>query len=115
MKNQQLQTLIRELKTASIEHKAPLWKRLASELEGPTAKRRVVNLSKINKYSKDNEIVIVPGKVLSMGDITKKVTIAAYNFSSGALIKINASGAKAVSLNEILKKDPKGAKVRIIG
>ncbi len=115
MKNQPLQLLIMELKKTSIEKDVKLWKRIAKELEGPTSKRRVVNLSRINKYSKNNDTVIVPGKVLSMGDLNKKVTIAAYNFSKSALQKINSSGSKAISINELVKQNPKGSKVRIIG
>jgi large subunit ribosomal protein L18e len=115
MKNQQLQTLITELKKTSIDKNVKLWKRIASELEGPTKKRRVVNLSKIDKYARKDEIVIVPGKVLSMGDLYKKITIASYTFSKSALEKIHGSGSKAISISELIKKNPQGAKVRIIG
>ena len=115
MKNQPLQVLITELKKTSIEKDVKLWKRIATELEGSTSKRRVVNLSKINKYTKPNETVIVPGKVLSMGDLNKKVTIAAYNFSKTALHKINLSGSKAISIHELVEQNPKANKVRIIG
>ena len=115
MKNLPLQVLITELKKTSIEKDVKLWKRIATELEGPTSRRRAVNLSRINKYSKANDTVIVPGKVLSMGDLNKKVTIAAYTFSKTALDKINLSGSKAISINELVKQNPKGSKVRIIG
>ena len=50
-----------------------------------------------------------------MGDLNKKVTIAAYNFSKSAIEKINSSGSKAISINELVKQNPKGSKVRIIG
>ncbi len=115
MKNQNLQKLITELKKTSIEQKVNLWKRIALELEGPTSKKRVVNLSKINKYSNKDEVVIVPGKVLSMGELDKKITIAAHKFSQTAFEKINSSGSKALTIEELLKENPKGAKVRIIG
>ena len=115
MKNQPLQLLITELKKTSIEKDVKLWKRIANELEGPTSKRRAVNLSRINRYSKNNDTVIVPGKVLSMGSLDKKVTIAAYNFSKSAIEKINSSGSKAISINELVKQNPKANKVRIIG
>jgi len=115
MKNQNLQMLIRELKKKSIEKRVQIWKRIATDLEKPTKKRRIVNLSKINKYCNNNEIIAVPGKVLSMGELTKKVTVAAYNFSSKAKDKINSSGSKAISLQELIEQNPKGQKVRIIG
>lgn len=115
MKNEQLENLIKELKKASIEKDVLLWKRLASELEGPTSKRRAVNLSRIDRYSRENEAVVVPGKVLSMGTLNKKITVAAYNFSGNARQKIAESGSKAISIHDLLKSNPKGAKVRIIG
>jgi large subunit ribosomal protein L18e len=115
MKNPQLQELIIELKKASIQNDAPVWKRIATILEGSTQRRPVVNLSKIEKYARDEEIILVPGKVLSMGILTKKITIAAHTFSHSAVEKIKASGSKAITLHELLKKNPDGSKVRILG
>ncbi|MBN1502557.1 50S ribosomal protein L18e [Candidatus Woesearchaeota archaeon] len=115
MRNIQIQSLIENLKKTSIEQKVNIWKRIACELEKPTKKRRAVNLSKINRYIKNNDTVIVPGKVLGMGELDKKVTIAAYTFSGQAISKILSSGSHAVSIEELLKKNPKGSKIRIIG
>ncbi|MBD3203219.1 50S ribosomal protein L18e [Candidatus Woesearchaeota archaeon] len=113
--NMHLTALIEELKTSSIKHKSKIWKRIAVELEKPTQSRRIVNISKIEKFSKKNETVVVPGKVLGMGDLTKKITIAAYNFSKSAREKISSQGSKAITISELMKKKPKGSKIRIIG
>ena len=115
MKNQQLESLITELKKTSIEQDVKIWKRIASDLEKPTKQRRAVNLSRIDRYSKSNEIVVIPGKVLSMGNLNKKVTVVAYTFSKNAISKIKSSGSDAISIQDLVKKNPKGAKVRIIG
>jgi large subunit ribosomal protein L18e len=112
--NPLLQGLIQELKKKSIEHGVNIWKRVAIDLEKPTRKRRIVNLYKINKYTKDNETIIVPGKVLAVGDLDHAVTIAAFNFSGSAVEKINKVG-KALSINELIKESPKGKKIRILG
>jgi large subunit ribosomal protein L18e len=114
MKNQQLESLISELKKTAIQNDAAIWKKVALDLEGPTNMRPAVNLSKIDKCARDGEIVVVPGKILSMGILTKKITIAAYNFSHTAIEKIKASGSEALSINELAKKNPKGQKVRIL-
>lgn len=114
MKNEQLQTLIIQLKKASIEEDVNIWKRIATDLEMSTNQRRIVNLSKIDRYCSDGDIVVVPGKVLSMGELTKKVTVAAYSFSGNAFEKINKVG-KAIYIDELVKKNPKGSKVKIIG
>ncbi|MBW2991963.1 50S ribosomal protein L18e [Candidatus Woesearchaeota archaeon] len=112
--NPELRNLITDLKKLSIEQNKKLWKRIASDLEKPTRSRRIVNLVKINKHAKEDETVIVPGKVLAGGDLTKKTTIAAYRFSDSALEKINKIG-KAITIKELMDNNPKGTKVRIIG
>jgi large subunit ribosomal protein L18e len=113
--NPTLLGLIRELKKQSIEQKAPLWKRIATDLERPTRNRRIINLSRINRHAKENETIIVPGKVLAGGDLNQKLTIAAFKFSGAAKDKIEKSGSKIIQISEILKESPKGKKIRIIG
>ena len=49
-----------------------------------------------------------------MGDLTKKITVAAYQFSESAEEKINKVG-KAISIRELMKENPKGKRIRIIG
>ena len=109
-----LQELIRDLKILSIKEKINLWSRIAKDLERPTRIRRSVNITRINRYTKNNETALVPGKVLSDWELNKKLTIAAYQFSEKAREKINKSG-KAISITELMKENPKGSKVRIIG
>jgi len=49
-----------------------------------------------------------------VGDLDKKLTVAAYSFSEKAKEKINKNG-RAISIVELLKENPKGSKVRIVG
>ena len=114
MKHEQLEELIRELKKNSIENKVKIWKRLAVDLESSTRRRSEVNLFKIEKFSNPDEIIVVPGKVLGTGELTKKVKVAAFNFSDSAYQKIKAKG-DAMSILELVKSNPKGKKVRILG
>jgi len=112
----ELQNLIDDLKIIGNKNKIDMWKRVAKELERPRRARRKVNLYKIDKHTRENEIALVPGKVLSIGELTKKVTVAAYQFSDTAREKINSIG-KAISIKELLDKNhnPKGKRIRIIG
>jgi len=110
-----LNDLIRELKIASAKENAPIWRRIAYELEKPTRKRRIVNLSKIEKYGKENMIIVVPGKVLGSGDITKKLTVAAWQFSESAKEKIKKAKGNCLMISELLKDHPKGRGLLIIG
>ena len=106
--------LIMELKKKGSEENSNLWRRIASELEGSTRTRRAVNLLRINRYTKENETIIVPGKVLGSGELDHKITVAAYQFSGSAADKINKVG-KAITITELMKENPKGSNVRIIG
>ena len=113
--NIELVELINEIRKISSKNKSNFWKRIILDLSKSSRQRRVANLFKINKFSNDNETIIVPGKVLGTGILNKKVTVAAFNFSESAIEKIKKSGSEALSINELLKKNPKGNDVRIIG
>ena len=113
--NPLLQELIGELKKRSNEQSVNLWKRIALDLEKPTRQRRIVNLSKISRYTKENEIIVDPGKVLGSGMLNHKLTISAYQFSDQAKDKIEKAGAKIIPLLELSKEKPDGKKLRIIG
>ena len=107
--------LVAELKKRSNEQEAEIWRRVANDLERPTRQRRVVNLSSISRYTKENEIIVVPGKVLGSGDLEHKLTISAFQFSDGAKEKIEKAGSKIVPLLELSKDNPSGKGIRIIG
>ena len=109
-----VQELIRELRKASIENNVRIWRAVAEKLEKPRRQKVAVNLSKINRYVKNGEIALVPGKVLSCGNIRAGITIAALKFSKKALEKIEKAGAKAISIKDLMKTNPKGSNVRII-
>lgn len=107
--------LIQELKRESLTGKTALWKRIAADLERPTRIRRVVNLSTINRITKDNEIVVVPGKVLGAGALDHKVTVGAFAFSESARSAIETAKGKCLSIPEMMKLQPDGKSVRILG
>ena len=113
--NQHLADLIQELRKKANEHKAAIWKRLAEDLSKPSKYKRIVNLYKLNKHTKEGEIIVVPGKVLSNGELNHKLTIAAYKFSKKAIDKISDNKSKAISINQLMDMNIKGKKVKIIG
>jgi large subunit ribosomal protein L18e len=113
--NPHLSGLIVEMKKKAIVDKSMFWKRIAKDLEMPTRNRRVVNLSRINRFTKDNEMVIVPGKVLGSGDLDHKVTIIAFAFSEGAVEKIRKQNCEVMSISQLMQKNPKTSGIRILG
>ncbi|MBI2508030.1 50S ribosomal protein L18e [Candidatus Woesearchaeota archaeon] len=113
--NPHLQKLIIDLKKLSVQKQVKLWKRIALDLQRPTRIRRKVNLYKVERYLRNGETALVPGKLLSLGNLTKKIEIAAYQASDQAKKKIQESGSKFLTIQELMTKNPHGKKVRIIG
>ncbi len=114
-RNPVLQDLVKGLKEKSVSSKVKLWDSIASDLLRPSRQRRIVNLSKLSRMTKENEVVIVPGKVLGSGELDHKLTISAFQFSEGAKSKITAAGGNIVPLRDMMQEDPKGKKIRVMG
>ncbi len=113
--NPGLRVLIQDLKKMSWDNEAPIWRDIAKRLEKPTKHRIVVNLSRIDRYANEGDTVIVPGKLLAAGAITKKVKVAAYNFSAAAVEKVVAAGGECVSIESLVENNPSGTDIKILG
>lgn len=109
-----LRKTIRELRRTAKQYEAPIWRYVAEKLGVPSKKRPAVNLSKINRYTREGDVVIVPGKVLASGILDHKVKIAAASFSSKALIKIREAGGEPLHILDLLRENPRGSNVKII-
>ena len=107
-------SLIRLLIKKSRENDAAIWRDVAEKLSQPKSKRITTNVSKINRHTKENEEVVVPGKVLGSGMLNHSVTVAALDFSDEARSKIVGAKGKCLSLLEVLEANPKGANLKII-
>lgn len=113
--NSELVKAITNLKDAARKNEAPLWRSVAIRLEGPSQNWPSVNISKLEYNADKNSKVVVPGKLLGAGTITKKVTVTAYSFTQSAVKKIEAAGGKCLSYNDFIKSNPKGTNVMVIG
>ena len=111
--NPRLTDLIAELKSTSRETDADVWRDVADRLEKPRRTHAEVNLGRIERYAREEETVVVPGKVLGSGALQKNVTVAAVDFSSSAETKIEQVG-EPVSLEQALEANPDGSDVRVI-
>ncbi len=109
-----LRRLIRYLRKKSNEENVKIWKDIAWRLEKPRRQKAEVNISKINRYTKDGDFVIVPGKVLGAGRIDHKVIVAAWSFSEEARNKILSAGGEALKIEELIERNPKGSGVIIM-
>lgn len=112
--NPELIALIDELKVLYRENKAPVWRDLAKRLEKPLRNYAKVNLSRINRYSKESDIIAVPGKVLGGGSIAHPITVAALGFTTSAEDKIKEAKGTCISLRELMDSNPTGSNVKIM-
>jgi large subunit ribosomal protein L18e len=115
MTNQVVIQMVKLLKQASVKNDAPIWSKLAKLALKTSSARRVVNLTKINDVTKENDVIVVPGKVLGTGNVLHKVTLSSFSISNSAAKKIIESGGKIISFSEMIEKFPTGKGVSIIG
>jgi len=111
--NPRLEGLIAELKSTARNGGSDVWQDVADRLEAPRRTHAEVNLGRIERYARADETVIVPGKVLGSGALTKEVTVAAVDFSGTAQTKIDQIG-ETLSLEQLLEQNPDAANVRVI-
>ncbi len=102
------------LRRTSNKYRAPIWKRVREILLRPRRRRVEVNISKLNRYTSEGDIVVVPGKVLGSGDIKHKITIGAYSYTLTALNKLRDAGCEVLTIEELINRYPEGRGVKII-
>ncbi len=102
------------LERAGKKQKAPIWREASGMLSGPAKSRVEVNLGRLSRLADEGEAVFVPGKVLGTGILEKKVVVGAFAFSAAARSKIKATGGSALSVEEFLKRFPKGSGVKLV-
>lgn len=95
--------------------KKPIWRALEREISKSRTIRREVNISRLSFATKNEEVVVVPGKVLGSGEMDHKLTVCAFSISNAAVRKITIVGGKVLTLNELMDRHPDGKGVRIIG
>ena len=111
--NPRLSSLIADLKSTARETGGDVWGDVAERLEKPRRTHAEVNLGRIERYAREEETVVVPGKVLGSGTLRKDVTVAAVDFSGTAETKIEQVG-EPIRLEQALENNPDGTNVRVI-
>ncbi len=104
-------TLVEVIRKAS---KLKEWRRAAEILAGGNKRYSSLNLSQIDEKSEAGDTVVVLGKVLSFGELTKKLKICALSFSKSAEEKITKQKSEAVLLIHEISKNHKAEGVKIL-
>ena len=97
---------------ATKKHKA--WLKIAHMISGPRRKQASVNLIDIDKETKEGDTVLIAGKVLGSGDVSKKIRVVALYFSEEARKKLKAKKCEVVSVREEVKVNPKAQGIKIL-
>jgi len=110
--------LVAGMEKAARKTKKQVWARLAEIIEKPTRHRIAVNLDKLNTIAAESKgkILVVPGKILSEGELTEKTVVVAISASETAKQKMKGK-AEFTTLAEFAKKFDKVdvSKVIIVG
>ena len=115
MTNQVVLEMVKTLSSASKKNKAPIWGRLADLALKPTIAKRTINLGQLDKFVSDNDVVVVPGKVLGTGSLSHKITLCSFSISVSSAKKVQQSGGKILDISQLIKNHPTGKGVKIIG
>jgi len=94
--------------------KKKAWLKVAHLISTPKRKQLALNLEDIDAQAKDNETIVVPGKVLGTGEITKKIRIVGLSFSTSAVEKLEKAKIKFSELAEEIKSNPDAKDIRIL-
>lgn len=106
--------VILEAIAAALKTKSKAWHAVAQRLSAATRLYDSKNLSEIDTTTTAGDTVVVLGKVLGSGDITKKIRIAALSFSQSAANKLKKTKSEAVFITEEIAKNQKAAGVKFL-
>lgn len=90
------------------------WISVASVMAGPRSNWKSMNIGQIDSFSKEGEGVLILGKVLSQGEIDKKVRVVAFGFSEVAREKLKIKGCETLTIMEEIKKNPECKGLRVL-
>jgi large subunit ribosomal protein L18e len=90
-----------------------VWQKVAKNLGKVNRRRPEVNVSDIERCAEDGDTVVVPGKVLGTGRLTKEVDVAAFDASKGAKEKISENG-EFMFIRDLVEEKPEGSGVKVI-
>jgi large subunit ribosomal protein L18e len=94
--------------------KNPAWMKYAKLLSASARKYPSINLSEIDNHSSMGDTIFVPGKVLSAGELNKKVKICSFGISAPAKEKLKKTRSIWVYVLEEIKSNPKAEGLKVI-
>ena len=102
------------VKTIIRAKKNDKWLEVAGLLSRPRRLKIEKNLDEIDKESKEGDTIVVAGKVLGNGEVSKKIRIAALSFSQEAQKKLKEKKCEIISLIKEIETNKKAEGIKIL-
>jgi large subunit ribosomal protein L18e len=108
-KKLEMERLIASLEKIGRKTKKKIWKDLAKRLSKPRRHNVVVNIRQLNTMAEKNKnkVLLVPGKILSEGNIKEKAHVIAVDASKKAIEKIEKAKGKFEYLKDFANEKAK--------
>jgi ribosomal protein L18E len=106
--------LIAFLEKTARKNDARVWGACAERLRARARARSELNLARLDRITKEGEVVAFPGKLLAQGEVKHSLVIGYFRASRTALLKLKKSKCEAVPLAKLAERFPNGRKIRII-
>ena len=100
--------------TIKLASKNQNWMNIAKILSGPTRKYSSLNLFQIDEKAKTGDTILITGKILSKGDLTKKIKIVGLSISAEAKEKLKTTKSEFIPIIEEIKKNVKFEGIKIL-
>ena len=115
MPNEHRIRMARYMKKASLQHEAPIWKRVSEHALKPSSSRRTINVNAIDSRTKEGDVVVFPGKVLGTGNISHGISLFCFGISESAVSKIHRAGGRILDHTGVVSERPTGREVVLLG
>lgn len=102
------------VETINLANENESWKSLAKFLSSGSRNYASVNLKQIDQKTTAGDTVLIPGKVLGTGDLSKKVRICSLSISQSAKDKLKKSKSEYASILDEIKINKKAEGLKII-
>jgi large subunit ribosomal protein L18e len=100
--------------TMALVRKTVGWAKYSRMLSMPAKLHVSVNLSEIDKITSVGDTVLVPGRVLSNGEITRRIRICSFGISASAREKLKKTKSEWVTIAQEIKANPKAEGLKIV-
>jgi large subunit ribosomal protein L18e len=84
--------------------KAAIWKAVLKELSRSRSNRREVNIGRLANVTNEDDVVIVPGKILGSGNIGHKLTVWSFDISGSCSKEDLYRLEQKIPLDSLLQK-----------